>query len=191
MADLRSASGVLSLAVFCQTYKSHVHLMRSHVRHTEVWEAQAAGWMSDHIRSVPAYHTSDSATWLWGLSHAACISCHGQTCNTQHNSSALGLEQHSDLKRCIGHSMVLPSSSASYIADSSDMLALSAQAMQRRCNGALAAKIPDDMDPADAAPLLCAGVTVWNPIRTHVTSPGMKVCANLWCILVHNLGKAP
>ncbi|KAK9812723.1 hypothetical protein WJX72_002636 [[Myrmecia] bisecta] len=38
----------------------------------------------------------------------------------------------------------------------------------------LAIKIPESMSPADAAPLLCAGVTVWSPISEHVQC-GMKV----------------
>ncbi|DBA82260.1 hypothetical protein WJX79_003382 [Trebouxia sp. C0005] len=44
-----------------------------------------------------------------------------------------------------------------------------------RGSGNLAVKIPDNMSPADAAPLLCAGITVWSPIRKYVTKPGMKV----------------
>ena len=45
-----------------------------------------------------------------------------------------------------------------------------------RGSGNLAVKIPDTMNPADAAPLLCAGITVWSPIAKYVTKPGMKVC---------------
>ena len=45
-----------------------------------------------------------------------------------------------------------------------------------RGSGNLAVKIPDSMNPADAAPLLCAGITVWSPIKKYVTRPGMKVC---------------
>ena len=44
-----------------------------------------------------------------------------------------------------------------------------------RGSGNLAVKIPDNMQPADAAPLLCAGITVWSPIKKYVTKPGMKV----------------
>jgi len=36
-------------------------------------------------------------------------------------------------------------------------------------------KIPDALDSASAAPLLCAGVTVYTPLRTYMTHPGMKV----------------
>lgn len=44
-----------------------------------------------------------------------------------------------------------------------------------RANAALAQVIPPEIDPAEAAPLLCAGVTVWAPISRYVTRPGMKV----------------
>ncbi|WP_089724158.1 NAD(P)-dependent alcohol dehydrogenase [Candidatus Thiosymbion oneisti] len=36
-------------------------------------------------------------------------------------------------------------------------------------------KIPDRLDSAAAAPLLCAGITVYTPLRTYVTRPAMKV----------------
>eukprot|EP00271_Cylindrocystis_brebissonii_P017057 TRINITY_DN4274_c0_g1_i1.p1 TRINITY_DN4274_c0_g1~~TRINITY_DN4274_c0_g1_i1.p1 ORF type:complete len:365 (+),score=49.09 TRINITY_DN4274_c0_g1_i1:184-1278(+) len=35
--------------------------------------------------------------------------------------------------------------------------------------------VPDGVESADAAPLMCAGVTVYQPIRTHWKAPGMKV----------------
>jgi uncharacterized zinc-type alcohol dehydrogenase-like protein len=35
--------------------------------------------------------------------------------------------------------------------------------------------IPDALDSASAAPLLCAGITVYAPLRAYVTEPGMKV----------------
>lgn len=44
-----------------------------------------------------------------------------------------------------------------------------------RANAALAQVIPPEIDPAEAAPLLCAGVTVWSPISRYATRPGMKV----------------
>ena len=44
-----------------------------------------------------------------------------------------------------------------------------------RANAALAQQIPEGIDLAEAAPLLCAGVTVWSPISRYVTKPGMKV----------------
>ncbi|MEM8672491.1 MAG: NAD(P)-dependent alcohol dehydrogenase [Cyanobacteria bacterium P01_G01_bin.67] len=36
-------------------------------------------------------------------------------------------------------------------------------------------KIPDALDSASAAPLLCAGITVYTPLRTYIKYPGMKV----------------
>ena len=36
-------------------------------------------------------------------------------------------------------------------------------------------KIPDALDSASAAPLLCAGITVYTPLRTYIKHPGMKV----------------
>lgn len=36
-------------------------------------------------------------------------------------------------------------------------------------------KIPDNIDPAAAAPLLCAGITTWSPLRKHSIQPGDKV----------------
>jgi uncharacterized zinc-type alcohol dehydrogenase-like protein len=36
-------------------------------------------------------------------------------------------------------------------------------------------KIPDALDSASAAPLLCAGITVYSPLRTYIKHPGMKV----------------
>ena len=36
-------------------------------------------------------------------------------------------------------------------------------------------KIPDNLDSASAAPLLCAGITVYNPLRTYIKYPGAKV----------------
>jgi alcohol/geraniol dehydrogenase (NADP+) len=35
--------------------------------------------------------------------------------------------------------------------------------------------IPESLDSASAAPLLCAGITVYSPLRKHITKPGMKV----------------
>lgn len=53
-----------------------------------------------------------------------------------------------------------------------------------RGSGNLAVQIPDNMDPADAAPLLCAGITVWSPIRKYVTKPGMKVSSVLASVVI-------
>ena len=36
-------------------------------------------------------------------------------------------------------------------------------------------KIPDALDSVSAAPLLCAGITVYTPLRTYIKYPGMKV----------------
>lgn len=36
-------------------------------------------------------------------------------------------------------------------------------------------KIPDNLNPAVAAPLLCAGVTVFSPLHHHGVKAGMKV----------------
>ncbi|HEY9704863.1 MAG TPA: zinc-binding dehydrogenase, partial [Allocoleopsis sp.] len=44
-----------------------------------------------------------------------------------------------------------------------------------RINGDFVYKIPDNLDSASAAPLLCAGITVYTPLRTYIKNPGMKV----------------
>lgn len=36
-------------------------------------------------------------------------------------------------------------------------------------------RMPDNLDPAAAAPLLCAGVTTWSPLKHWKVGPGMKV----------------
>jgi alcohol dehydrogenase (NADP+) len=36
-------------------------------------------------------------------------------------------------------------------------------------------RLPDGLDPAAAAPLMCAGVTVWEPLRAAGTGPGSRV----------------
>ncbi len=36
-------------------------------------------------------------------------------------------------------------------------------------------RIPDGLDPAGAAPLLCAGITSWSPLRHWKVGPGQKV----------------
>jgi len=36
-------------------------------------------------------------------------------------------------------------------------------------------RVPDDLDPAAAAPLLCAGITTYSPLRHWKTGPGKKV----------------
>ncbi|HEY0932799.1 MAG TPA: NAD(P)-dependent alcohol dehydrogenase [Trebonia sp.] len=35
--------------------------------------------------------------------------------------------------------------------------------------------LPDGLDPAAAAPLLCAGITMWEPLRAAGTGPGSRV----------------
>jgi uncharacterized zinc-type alcohol dehydrogenase-like protein len=44
-----------------------------------------------------------------------------------------------------------------------------------RVPGDFAYKLPERLASADAAPLLCAGITVYAPLRTHITRPGMRV----------------
>jgi len=44
-----------------------------------------------------------------------------------------------------------------------------------RSTADFAYKIPNALDSASAAPLLCAGITVYNPLRTYIKYPGMKV----------------
>ena len=36
-------------------------------------------------------------------------------------------------------------------------------------------RIPDGLDPATAAPILCAGITTWSPLRKHGVGPGHKL----------------
>ncbi|NEQ37241.1 MAG: NAD(P)-dependent alcohol dehydrogenase [Okeania sp. SIO3I5] len=44
-----------------------------------------------------------------------------------------------------------------------------------RASADFAYKIPDGLDSASAAPLLCAGITVYTPLRTYIKYPGTKV----------------
>ncbi|KAJ3036842.1 hypothetical protein HDV00_002324 [Rhizophlyctis rosea] len=44
-----------------------------------------------------------------------------------------------------------------------------------RVSAKFAFKIPDSLDSVSAAPLMCAGATIYTPLRTYVTKPGMKV----------------
>lgn len=41
--------------------------------------------------------------------------------------------------------------------------------------GHFAVKIPDELDSATAAPMLCAGVTVYSPLKKYGAGPGKKV----------------
>lgn len=52
----------------------------------------------------------------------------------------------------------------------------------------MAQKIPEDIDLADAAPLMCAGITVWSPISRYITRPGMKVQPLFLNEVVHAIG---
>ncbi|RJK94933.1 NAD(P)-dependent alcohol dehydrogenase [Vallicoccus soli] len=40
---------------------------------------------------------------------------------------------------------------------------------------AFAYPLPDGLDPAGAAPLMCAGTTVWQPLRRYGAGPGVRV----------------
>jgi len=42
-------------------------------------------------------------------------------------------------------------------------------------NSKFAIPVPDNLDSANAAPLLCAGITVYNPLRIYNVKPSMKV----------------
>ncbi len=48
-------------------------------------------------------------------------------------------------------------------------------ANRMRASANFAYKIPDALDSASAAPLLCAGITVYTPLRTHIKRPNTKV----------------
>ena len=43
------------------------------------------------------------------------------------------------------------------------------------CDEAFTLKVPANLDPAAAAPLLCAGITTWSPLRKWGAGPGKKV----------------
>jgi len=44
-----------------------------------------------------------------------------------------------------------------------------------RTNGDFVFPIPDNLDSATAAPLFCAGITLYAPLRRHLTHPNMRV----------------
>lgn len=48
-------------------------------------------------------------------------------------------------------------------------------ANRMRASADFAYKIPDGLDSASAAPLLCAGITVYSPLRTYIKHPNTKV----------------
>jgi uncharacterized zinc-type alcohol dehydrogenase-like protein len=43
------------------------------------------------------------------------------------------------------------------------------------CDEAFTLRVPAGLDPARAAPLLCAGITTWSPLRKWGAGPGRKV----------------
>jgi uncharacterized zinc-type alcohol dehydrogenase-like protein len=43
------------------------------------------------------------------------------------------------------------------------------------CDEAFTLRVPANLDPARAAPLLCAGITTWSPLRKWGAGPGKKV----------------
>lgn len=43
------------------------------------------------------------------------------------------------------------------------------------CDEAFTLKVPANLDPARAAPLLCAGITTWSPLKKWGAGPGKKV----------------
>ena len=44
-----------------------------------------------------------------------------------------------------------------------------------RTNGHFVFKLPEGLDPAAAAPMLCAGVTMYSPLRQNGCGPGKRV----------------
>lgn len=48
-------------------------------------------------------------------------------------------------------------------------------ALHHRSTGHFAIKIPDAIESADAAPLMCGGVTVYAPLKHHGCGPGKTV----------------
>jgi alcohol dehydrogenase (NADP+) len=44
-----------------------------------------------------------------------------------------------------------------------------------RCPAKFAVKIPDGLSTAEAAPMLCGGVTVWSPLKHNGAGPGKRV----------------
>ena len=43
------------------------------------------------------------------------------------------------------------------------------------CDEAFTLRVPTNLDPAKAAPLLCAGITTWSPLTRHGAGPGKRV----------------
>jgi alcohol dehydrogenase (NADP+) len=48
-------------------------------------------------------------------------------------------------------------------------------ATHNRTNGRFVFKIPDGLDSADAAPMLCGGITVFSPLKNNGCGPGKTV----------------
>ena len=41
-------------------------------------------------------------------------------------------------------------------------------------------KIPDGLDSADAAPMLCGGITLYAPLKDHGCGPGCNIHKQCW-----------
>jgi alcohol dehydrogenase (NADP+) len=41
-------------------------------------------------------------------------------------------------------------------------------------------RLPDGLDPAAAAPLMCAGITMWEPLRAAAVGPGSRAAGSRW-----------
>lgn len=54
-------------------------------------------------------------------------------------------------------------------------MAYGGYALYHRARSHFVFKIPDGLDPADAAPMLCGGVTVYSPLKHWGVGPGKKV----------------
>jgi alcohol dehydrogenase (NADP+) len=48
-------------------------------------------------------------------------------------------------------------------------------ATYHRCPGRFAFKLPDEIDSAQAATMMCAGVTMYSPLKRYNVGPGKKV----------------
>lgn len=44
-----------------------------------------------------------------------------------------------------------------------------------RVKATFAFKIPEDIDSVDAGPLMCAGITMYTPLREYISRPGIRV----------------
>ena len=48
-------------------------------------------------------------------------------------------------------------------------------ATHNRAHGHFVLKIPEGLDSADAAPMMCGGITVYSPLKANGCGPGKKV----------------